>query len=890
MLVSAPAGYGKSTVLGTWVRQMEGLTAWLSLDEADNDPMRFLTYLAKALTKIEPSLGEDLEASLQAVQVAEFDLLLTPWINQLNQVEHPFWLVLDDYHVIQNQAIHQMVNFLLEHRPEPFHLAIATRADPPLPISRLRGRALIVELRSADLRFSVPEIAEFLWQGMGLELSAEDLAMLETSTEGWIAGIQMAGLSLQGREDVSGFIHSFSGDNRYILDFLFDEVFQHQSEDLQNFLLQTSILDRLCAPLCNAVTGRKNSGDILDMLERSNLFLIALDEQRKWYRYHHLFTSLLKNRLRQAPVSMNVLLNQRASAWYAAQNELDNAITHSLAAEDYAQAAWLIEQVNPSLDLVNQQAQLIAWVDRLPREILSSHPWLCAYRAYGHYWTGRREMAEEWLQLAEESSRVRFESGSAEIQHILGYIAAVRTHTALVNEDIARTKELAQQALNWLPEGDIMRCSAAIALGVVYWALGDVKQSEQTFEIARSAARKVRNSSTVSPLCYLGIQQMKQGLLQDAQAAFAQGLRLATLPDGTETSIAGFPNIRLGDLFRQRNELALASLHLTQGVEQCIRLEQVDFLTDAYICLGRCQLALGKPADASASIHKAEQVAKQARVDQWVLCWLDDLRVRTWLATGNLEAATRWAKHSGLSPDQPLSYLHDLHHMNLARVLVAQGVLSGWRSSHKQADALLARLQDAAEKAGWVHELIHIQVLQAVNQHAFGNSSSALQSLARAVTLAEPGGYVRVFLDEGEIIQNLLVDLAHAIQNGHLAELYLPEQKTVQIQEYVSRLLSNCPYPIDAPRAKPPFAMAIGQKPSASPAALIQDQALVERLSLREMDVLNLLAQGYSDKKIAETLTIARGTVHKHLKNIYGKLDAHSRTEAVACARHLGLL
>lgn len=875
VLVSAPAGYGKSTLLSAWLNHLGYPSAWLSLDQGDNDPVRFLTYLAAALHKIDPSVAEVLDLSLQSPSPPVVETVLTSWMNHLAQVEYPFWLVLDDYHVIQNQTIHQMIRMFLEHRPMPLHLAIATRADPPLPLARLRARSQMTELRMADLRFSASEIAEFLSRGMSLNLVEADLALLETSTEGWIAGVQMAALSLLGKEDVSSFIRSFSGENRFILDYLFEEVLQQQPDELQDFLLQTSILEQFCAPLCHAVTLREDSQTILDALERSNLFLILLDEQRKWYRYHHLFGDLLQNRLIQTFPDSCGLLHQRASNWYATQNDLENAIIHALAGKDFEGAASLIEQIIQNLDKHNKQAILTVWLDKLPAEILEAHPWLCVYRAWGYYWTGRRGMEEEWLLAAEKIIGRTWEKENPETQHIQGHIAAVRAFVALVDENIPRALEMGHKALTLLPHSDYgMRCETAVALGGAYWALGDVIQSEQAFALARTAGLKVSRTMAVPSTCYVGIQQVKQGRLLEAMATFCDGVRLATLSNGYETPIAGFPNVKLGDTWRERNDLPLASQYLIRGIEQSHRLGQPDVLADAYVCLGRYQLAVGNLPEAHESLEKAEQIAQQTKVDPFVLSGLDDCRLKLWLADGNREAVTLWLQKSGLLPDEPFNYLHDLHHQNLARALVAQGILSHSMSAHEQAAPLLARLKIAAEKAGWVHEEIKILVLQAVNDQALGKSVLALQSLMLALSLSEPGGYVRVFIDEGKPVRDLLTTLEklwHNRQHETLNQLKinLSTEQIANIRSYIARLVLE-------------FAPPTRQIESAT--------RMVEPLSRREMEVFKLLTQGCSDKKIAESLIIARETVHKHLKNIYEKLGVHSRTEAIARGRELGLL
>jgi LuxR family maltose regulon positive regulatory protein len=890
VLVSAPAGYGKTTLLSAWLNDVDFACAWLSLDERDNDLSRFLAYLVSAFQTIDPSIKSCFDGELELYAQPDLETLLTFLVNHFAQDRQPFCLLLDDYHVIHNQVVHQGVNFLLDHRPPALHLVIATRSDPSLPLARLRGRGAMLELRQVDLCFTIEEADHFLTRTMGLQISPEDIAHITARTEGWVAGLQMAGLSLQGRSDDSRIIRFFCEENRYILDFLFDEVFQRQSVEIQDFLLRTSVLDRLCGPLCDAVTLGQDSQGVLETLERNNLFLIKLDETKEWYRYHFLFADLLRKRLKQTELISSALLHQRASTWYAEQQDLENAITHALAALDYERASDLIEQAVRNLDLINRQPLLASWIDQLPREILITHPWLCVHRAYSYYWIGQREKAEAWLRVAAESSETAFEAGSLELQHIQGFIASVRAHTGLVAENIPYTLEMAQKALDLLPKGDMMYSATAIVLGAAHWAMGDVIQSEQAFKMAQMAALDAHPSVAVAPACYLGLQQIKQGRLQDALATFADGVRLATLPDGCELAIAGFPNSRLGDVLRQRNELIQASLYLQRGLDQCLRLQQIDFLMDAYVCFGRYQLATGDLDGTFATLEKAGRLAQRARADQWVLCGLDDLRLRAWLATGDLKSAALWARNSGLLPEGALNYFHDLHHQNLARLLVAQSLLAHSKQAHDQAAALLVRLQAAAQQAGWVHEEINILVLQAVNNQAGGKTDTALHSLAGALSLAHPGGFVRIFLDEGEIIQNLLSLLAARLKNRKLTNLNLPQHELVPLARYAAVLLSAFKPGAGQPGQQSTVLPMTGPEPDLLPGFCTQRQTLTEPLSRRELEVLRLLARGYSDKKIAGMLFIAPETVHKHLKNIYDKLDVHNRTEAVAQAHELNLL
>lgn len=874
-LVSAPAGYGKSTLVSAWLKEKQHPGLWLSLDEKDNEIFRFLSYLGAAFAEVNPLANATLESALQFHQQSDVETLLTPFLNQLVQLASPLSIILDDYHFIQNHDIHQALTFLLEHRPPGLHIIIITRADPPLPLAKLRARSELVEIRQADLCFSTNEATAFLNHTMGLGISSEDVESLTARTEGWIVGLQMAGLSLRGREDISRFIRSFNGEDRFILDYLFEEVFQSQSEDVQDFLLKTSILKQLCVSLCDAVIQTGNSGTILQSLERNNMFLIPLDDRRKWFRYHYLFQDLLKGHLKQVLPENITLLHQRASAWHANENDLENAIDHAFAAGDFEIAAQLIERVIKQEEVLNKLVAIRAWMDKLPPRILESHPWLEVYRGWVDFETGLRETAEQHLDVLEKSLETVMDANDPQKHHIHGHIAVLRAYAAIGKEDISRALEMGKKALALLPEDDRMRSSAAVALGAAYWARGDVTQTEQAFRVAREAGLRISHIRGAPATTYIGIQQVKQGQLQAAVATFTDAWQLATLPNGTETPLAGFARVKLGDVLREQNNLALASDHLNKGMELCKQLGQVDVLVDAWACLGRYQLTTGDLDGTWESLQSADRLARQSMVDHWLLCWIDNLRVKAWLADGNLEAARTWAKNSGLLLEGPFSYQHDLHHQNLARVLVAEGSITGSEQSYRDAESLLEKLIAKARQAGWVHEEIRLRVMQALNYQAFEKKEEALQSLLEAATLAVPGRYIRVFLDDGKPIWRLLTSLAKTLAN-QVRLKKMTAQKQAMLQKYISELLSA-------------FDADYGQSRPASP-AVPKIESLVEPLSPRELEILKLLIQGCSDKQIADNLVIARETVHKHLKNIYGKLDVHSRAEAVVRARNLGML
>jgi LuxR family maltose regulon positive regulatory protein len=888
ILLSTPAGYGKTTLVLDWLYTNKYPAGWVLLDKRDNDPARFWSYIQDALKSAFPSIVEWLPKNISKSLFSPQETQLIEYLNAIEKLKSHVILVLDDYHFIQSQAIHDGVLFLIQNAPRNFHLVILTRADPPLPLARLRVSSQMDELRMADLRFSKEEIAEFMRKVMKLNLSDEDLSLLEKSTEGWIAGLQMAGISVQGKENASEFIKSFSGEDRYIMDFLFEEVFNLQSGGIQEFLLQTSILDRLCPSLCNAITKRDDGEANLNFLERNNLFLIPVDEKRQWYRFHVLFKDLLQNHQKQLLSESMAELYIRASSWYEAEGSLEIAISHALKAYDYEHAASLLEKISQELDFQNQQALLTSWLDCLPIDVIKDHPWLCILKAWGEYWTGQREGDyEEWLQTAEKLSERLGEDN----EKYLGPIAMIRAHKELViNRNVTNSIQLAKKALELLPENNRMRSEADIALAGSYWALGDIDSTKKAFGMARDTALRINYPSMASGVTtYLGIQQIKQGLLNEAISTYQTSLKIATLPGGSEMPMAGFANCRLGDVLREKNELSLASDYLLKGVPQCETLGQPDILADAFICLARCKLAKGQIDAAHEILDKAARLAEESNVDPWILCWLDDCRIRGWQAAQDFESIFLWEQNCGLSLSDSLDYQQDLHHQNLARVMVVRNVVKNSSTVFKDANRLLNRLQIAANLAGWVHDEIRILVLKAINFAVSGFSDDALHALIYAAVLSQHGEYLRVYLDEGEILCELfksLAELSDEVLKGMIWGINpdFSEIQYINFREYVSKITTALDQTIEEERIlqKKQRQQGIRKFPYHDP--------LVEKITSRETEVLKLLAEGYSDKKIAEKLVISPETVHKHLKNIYSKLDVHSRTEAVIRAQTLGLL
>jgi LuxR family maltose regulon positive regulatory protein len=866
-LVSAPAGFGKTTLLSEWALASRQPVAWLSLDAGDNTPARFLSYLIAALQRVREGLGESLRSMLDTTQFGSAkmppDTIFQDLINEIADLAQSFAVILDDYHTISEPSIHHVLGFFLDNQPGCMHLVISGRADPPWPLGRLRVQRAVNEVRASDLRFTPAEAAAFLNEIMKLDLSAEIVNELEKRTEGWIAGLQMAALSVQAMSDRKAFLAGFTGSHRFISDFLVEEVLAHQPPETSEFLLKTSILERLTAPLCDAVAGITNSDEMLSRLELANLFLIPLDNERCWYRYHHLFKDLLYGTLKSSRPDEVPALHRTASRWYAQAGYNEDAVLHAFAARDYELAAVLVEQAVRHLEQ-NKLMAISRWIDDLPQEQVERRPWLCVYRAWGRYWTGRREQVEACLQAAEKAlDNEEGPAGSQDLSeeersHIIGSIAAVRAHYALTSEDIQGVLKQSKIALALLPEGDDMRCETAVALGGAYWALGDVHKSEEAFAMARANALQWDFPTMAVPsTCYVAMQQTKQGRIPEAMAAYREALAMATGADGRELPGASFPNVKLGDLLRETNNLDAAGRHLEKGVEQCVVMGQADVLADGYVALARLQLTRADLAGAHESLANADRIAAQTKIDPFVQCWLDDVRLRVWLAEGNLEAALEWVQASGLRVDGELSYHYDLHHINLARALVAEARLRASPTALNDALKLLERLLPAAEQADWTQEVIKILVLRALARQTAGDEEAALEDLARALALAEPGGYVRLFLDEGAPLLGLLSKLAG---RGIMAA-------------YVAQLLDEARR--DAPAARKPLRPAPGQ---------------VEPLSAREIQVLRLLASAMTSTEIAAELCLAVSTVRTHIKNIYAKLDVNRRLEAVQRGRELGLL
>lgn len=879
-LIAAPAGFGKTTLLSDWIPQSPHCVTWLSLDEDDNDPIRFWVYVVAALQRLSVDLGVSALTLLQSPQPPPITTILVTLNNEIANFHDNFSIVLDDYHLIKSQPIQEALTFLLDHLPPQMRVIISTRADPRLPIARLRARDQLTELRAADLRFIPEEAAMFLNEVMGLRLSADDIAMLESRTEGWIAGLQLAALSMQGREDVSGFIQAFSGSHRHVLTYLAEEVLEQRPEGTLSFLLQTSILDRLCGSLCDAVTGGNDSQALLQKLEQANLFIVPLDGTEQWYRYHHLFGELLRARLQQTEPDSLTELHHRASAWYEQNELMGEAFNHALAAEEWERAALLCQgQIVAMVSLAGQAQTVLKWLKALPAAVVRTHPTLCLYHATMFMFTNQVEAAEAWLNDAERTVQPNMPPDEA--RSILGWVALLRADIARVRGDLASGVALAHQALELLPETEVAaRAVAQMNAAHAYLTNGDVTRSAEC--IAEDVIAPLRGFgnlfATLIAITNLARLQALQGRFQQAAATFALaehvtpgGGRLQDLLNGAAFYIG------MGDLLREWNELEAAHRQLTLGMELVRGALSVDadVVTSGYVALAKLKQAFGDLRGGLMALDEYVQLAHERRYFAPLVTRGEAIRAQLWLSGDNLDDAIHWAEKSGLrADDNDLPYLREVEYLMLARVLLAQ---------HRTEECfrLLTRLLPAAESEGRMGRVIEILMLQALALQAQGVSAEAFAALNHALILAEPEGYIRTFVDEGESMRD-------AISNWRLVTGRQKNPTAVQarLMAYTDRLLrafiNNSPQlPIIAQH---PFGK---NQPAGSP---VLQSSLAEALSGRELEVLHLIADGLSNLAIAEKLFLSTGTVKVHIKHIYSKLDVNSRTQAVARLRDLNPL
>jgi len=869
-LISAPAGFGKTTLLAEWLAGSPSngrSTAWLSLDSGDNQPGSYWTYLIAALQTVAPGTGANALSALDEPQSPPIETVLATLLNELSAAQDGIVLVLDDYHVIEAQEIHAGMTFLLEHLPPHLHVVIATRADPALPLSRMRARGELVEIRAADLRFTPDEAAAYLKDVMGLDLSASDVAALEGRTEGWIAALQLAGLSMQGRDDVATFIAGFAGDDRYIVDYLAEEVLHRQPDEVRTFLLQTSILARMSGPLCDAVTGQDGSRATLEALERGNLFLVPLDDRRQWYRYHHLFADVLQARLLDEQPEQVAGLHARATEWYEQNGQRSEAIRHAMAGEDFRRAADLVEFAIPATLQHRQEAIRRRWLEMLPDELIRMRPVLSNAYAGSILVRGETEGVEARLRDAERWLDTTAELGSGSgnpragmvvvdeeaFRALPGAVAVHRAGLARILGDVPGTIAHARRALELVGEDDhVERGAAAALLGLSYWTMADLDAAFRWYAESMASLEKAGYLSDVLG-CALALADIRiaQGRLHDAMRTYERGLQVTGAPGAVPLRGTADMHVGMSELYRERNDLAAASQQLQTSRDFG---DEKGLPQNPY----RVRVAAAGIRRAEGDMDGALELLGEAE-RLYAADFYPDVRpvaaiaARVRIAQGKLPEAWVWAREHGLSAVDDLTYVHEFEHITLARLLVAQGTRDGDEHTISAATELLERLLVAANGGGRMGSVIDILVVQALARHAAGDSNAALASLDRAARLAEPEGYVRVFADEGPPMAALL-KLAVKQRNA---------------TSYVRRLLA---------------AAVTAEGPSPI------DQPLIEPLSERELEVLRLLESDLGGPGMARELSVSLATVRTHTRNIYAKLGVNSRRAAVRRAGELGLL
>jgi LuxR family transcriptional regulator, maltose regulon positive regulatory protein len=869
ILVSAPAGFGKTTLLAEWLATRpadHGSLAWFSLDPTDNDPALFWTYLIAALQSAVPGLGASAFSLLESPQTP-IEAVIATLLNEITALQQDVVLVLDDYHVVDARTIQDGMAFLLEHLPPHMHLVIATRADPALPLARLRAGGGLVEIRAADLRFTSDEAAAYLNGAMGLTLTAQDVAALEGRTEGWIAALQLAAISMQGRDDTSSFIAGFAGDDRYIVDYLIEEVLQRQPEGVRSFLVQTSILDRLTGPLCDAVTGQDGGKAMLEALDRGNVFLVPLDDQRQWYRYHHLFGDVLRARLLDEQPKHVPDLHRRASGWYEQNGQPSKAIRHALAGEDFERAADLVELSVPAMRRSRQEVTVLGWLQAIPTEVVQRRPVLSVHYAGALLLGGELEGVEPRLQDAErwlgstDAADGRPETSSTEMavvdeeefRALPSVIATYRAAIALALGDVATTMEYAGRAFDLAAEDDHLRRGAAAGLlGLGYWTTGHLNAAHSSYTDCMASLLKAGHvADTFGCAIALADIRIAQGRLRDAMRTYEQALQVATGQSGPVLRGTADMHVGISDVFRERNDLAAAKHHLLKSQELGEHLGLRQNRYRSRVAMARVHEVEGDPDGALDLLDEAERVYVSDYFPN--VRPIPALKARMWLAQGRLAEAMAWAREQGVSADDELSYLREFDHVTLARVLLARSMGNRTDPPGRGAVQLLERLLRAAEEGQRTGSVIEILMLQALAHQALGEVSAALPPLERALILAEPEGYVRMLVDEGPPMAALLEEAA----NAGITPTYVRELLTV-----------------------------FGRDEDRTPIK----QGLVEPLSERELEVLRLLATDLDGPDIARELVVSLNTVRSHTKNIYAKLGVNSRRGAVRRAEELDVL
>ena len=828
-LICAPAGYGKTSLAIDWLTSLQIPVAWLSLDERDNDPIRFLTYLIHAFRQILPEVGGSSLGMLQAPQLPSPEEILVPLFNELAAKATPTIFVIDDYHLIQTPTIHQFLNFLVDYQPQQMHTTIISREDPPLPLHRLRARGQMVDIRQEAIRFTLKETGDLLTSIIGNELTPENIKDVEHRTEGWVTGMQLLRLSLQEHPDATEFIRSFTGSNRFVLDYLFEEVFNNQNQEVQDFLLKTAVLENLSAGLCEAVTGHADSGKILTMLDQSNLFLHHLDQSQTWFRYHRLFLDLLKHRLQLNGSIDRGILHQNASQWYSDNSFLEEAIDHSLAGCDWPNALDLIYQVSGQLLKTGAVATLLGWHQQIPTESILSKPEYCITYAWPLMLSGQLQAAELYLETAESST--------TENSEFMGEVAAAQAFLSRAMGNDEKLVSYSEQALALIPKTDLSaRSIVAMNLGIAYWHQGDMRKTEQTLSEILSGTQQCGNKyAELTSLFFLGRVHAVRGQLRRAIKIFKDIIALKL-----RMPIICLVYLDLSALHYELNDLEACEHYLELGEDIIGTKEHPEFRIAGMMQKARLLAAKGDKSGALNMLESCSQISRSADIPLRTQHRIASCIVELAIACEDLEKALAWADTSADGSDSHPFYR--FLSLSPVRLLLAKGEKS----------AALERIDQwipIADAAGWDYGKVYLYVLKALTAM---DMESAVNSLTQALTIGQPEGFMRTFIDLGPDLVPILREAA--VRGVH--------------PEYVGEILAS-------------FEDQSGQT------ALPPE---IEPLSDREMEVLRLLAAGLTNKQIADQLFVSISTIKSHVHHISSKLDVSNRTQAVARARQLNLI
>ena len=855
-LVSAPAGFGKTTVLTQWVAQLDGPVAWVSLDEKDNDLFTFFHYLIAALQKIDSSLGVNAAHALQTATRKSLTSVIIPLLNDISAYQNQLCIILDDYHCIQSQEVHGMLKYILDHLPPQLHLILSTRADPPLPLAKMRARNNLAELRINELCFKKDDIDAFFREIMGMSLSEENISTLEYRTEGWAAGLQLAAISLQSCENAQNFIEAFAGDNRYIVDYLVEEVLNKQTKQIHDFLLQTSLLTHMSAELCNYVLEMSESQTIMEDLEQQNLFIVPLDNTRNWFRYHHLFADLLYQKLMQSEPNLISHLRIRASEWHERNGNLDSAIEYAIGAEAYERAAKLLEQVSENDWEHGKRTKLYRWFQKLPSQYIQNIPELCLLYAWVLLDDNKQKEAERSLAAVDRFLQQQESGGRADADQQRGYLDEIRGKVGVLRAlcetgrgDIPRMIDNSDEALQLLPDDSLTwKANCYFTHGIAYSIKGELNAAVDSFLYSMKLSKADGNLDLYFRASYWLVARLTYAGQLDRACRICDDLFEVVRENRLERSLIGAGVfVSWGNILYERNRLDEAYENISKDLDIIEASHDIGHKAWCYFCTMKTLAALNNVQGAEQIIEKLARLKKTSELPYSFYYLTESGKAQVWLKQGKLEKVGRWLQENNFSITDEVTAYRDLGQIIFARFLIAQGEID-------DAKFLLEKLILGQEELGRSLLLIESLLIQAQIFEKESDMEGAVRAITRALRIAEKGNCIRVFINEGKSVARLIDNLLND-------NFDIPKS-------FAKKLLAEFTI-IESHEAEKP------------------ESAL---LSERELEILRFIAAGLSNKTITEKLFISLSTVKTHLRNIYSKLDAHSRTEAVAKANDLDLL